>query len=792
MQLRRKSLRLKPSPRPSPGHTGRGGRALALVAVLVSATFSFAAAPAAPSAPPTPAAIDDSIERGRAYLYTLQNPDGTWEEQAIPPTVKPTDTKGTYDDAQWGGRTALAVYTLLSLGERPTSDKLQKAIQFLHTSPINSTYGLAVKLQVWSSLPQTAEVKKSLRRDAAMLLSYKKNTGQNFIVWDYAAPDTTRAKQYTLGYLATAGWGLAAANDVDYEVPPDIWRAVERTLTSSQTADGAWRLKFEADTSKATLAKPLRMYDSANSAATLQIAQDFSRTDAAPRGNVGSPALEKAIDWIAKNYNQEASTDPSVGAENINRRLYGIEQVALATGLRRFGSHDWYAEGSAWFLDKQTKKAGNWGVTSRSGTDYRLIDTCWALLYLQHGRVPLAMAKLDYSDASDNPKKALWNQRPRDAANVVRWIGRSIERELRWQIIDPSDSLEAMLESPVLYLPGGDTLMLKADAKAKLKAYVENGGLIFAVADGGNPAFSKSVERLALDLFPGNEWRDLPDTHPLFASQMYKRQSFKTRPLVRGLSNGVRELVILVPAGDPAKTWQLRGGKTNTDAWQLAANVVSYAVEKTHFYTRGSTWLTPETTKKPTKAITVGRLKYNGKWDAEPQAWPQFIKYAQARDLAVTLKTIEPGDKLDGIDVIYCSGPTAFTLDDATRDTVKAYLDAGGRLIFEAAGGNGAFAASAQAELTRWYGADSIVPLPPTHAIYGDKLAVAFRSFNMASIDKPNEPQFRAIEKNGKAIALLSREDLTAGLLGVNTDGITGYTPESARAVLLRVLTKIK
>ncbi|HEX8323234.1 MAG TPA: DUF4159 domain-containing protein [Tepidisphaeraceae bacterium] len=761
---------------------------------MVVATGPAPAAAPTPFVAPDAAAIADSIDKGKAYLYSIQNPDGTWEDEAKPPDMPKDnkDGKATADESQWGGRTALAVYTMLTLGDRATDEKLKKAIAFLHTSPdITSTYGLALKCHVWSSLPQTAEVKKSLRRDASMLVSYRKVTGQNYTVWDYTGPDAIRAKNYSLMSLQTAGWGLAAAADADYEVAPDVWKGIERTLLASQTAEGGWYYHFAADEPKSTFAKPLSMYATAGNGAVLQIAQDFTRTDSGARGNVSTPAMEKVAAWMAKNFDP-----PDTGAggysENMNRRLYGIELFSLATGLRRFGEHDWYAKGSEFFVRQQAKKAGSWGVTSRAGTDYRLIDTCWALLYLQQGRVPVALAKLDYSAASENPKQATWNQRPRDAANLVRWIGRATERELRWQIVTPTDSLDALLEAPVLYLAGGDALTLKADAKAKLKAYVEHGGLILAVADGGVPAFSKSVERLALELFPGNEWRDLNDAHPIFANQMYKRNAFKSRPLVRAISNGVRELFVLIPAGDPAKTWQVRGGRTTPDAWQLAANVVSYAVDKSRYFARGTTWLTPPSVVTPKNKMTIGRLKYAGPWDPEPAAWPQFTRHALARDWAVTVRPIEAGKAIDGVDVLHVTGTTAFTFDEPTRTALKTYLDAGGRVIFEAAGGSAAFAASAQAELTRWYGADAVVSLPPTHKLYGEKLAVSFRGFNLASIENPTQPQFRAVEKDGRVVALLSREDLSAGLLGVPTDGITGYSPESARAVLLRVMTKWK
>ena len=756
----------------------------------VIAALLFAAV--ARAAPPTPETIDAAIKKGVEFLYSQQKDNGTWEVDDAPPPPGPVKTPGTLENHgtsdynQYGGRTAVAVYALLEAGESPTDPRLKKAIDHLRTTSVVSVYPLSLRCQVWGDLPPTDENKQALRRDAGLILAQKKMTKDKFLVWDYAQMATPRFN-YSLNNVQQAAWGLATAAELNYEVPAEVWKQIDKTFDAAQLPDGGFTAIIPG---KNPPKSGPSVYSTATGVSALYLAQDFSRADAyaAPKGNVANPQIDKGIDWIAKRLAD--NTEETGGNASAHRRWYGIGIVALASGQRKLNDQDWYDLGSTDILKRQSR-AGYWGSRNEN-IDFRTIDTSWALLFLQRGRVPVVFNKLNYASASVDPNKALWNQRPRDAANLTKWIGRQTERDLRWQTVTLEDSVDALLESPVLYVAGGDALNLKDDAKAKLKTYAEQGGLIFAHADAANAAFAKSVEKLGLELFPGSEWRDVPDSHPIFATQAYKRSAFKGKTPLRALGNGVRELIVLAATGDPAKTWQLKSGRINADAWQLPADVLSYSVDKSHFFPRGTGWRVADSPLTGHHTFTVGRLKYAGTWDAEPAAWVEFAKYAKARDWAIKTTTFDAGAAIKDVDAVYVSGTRAFTFDEATRTAIKTYLDAGGRIFFEAAGGNDAFAASARAELTRWYGADAIKPLPADHALFGEKPKVSYRLYRPGGLEAPSGPQLFAVETGGRVVALLSGQDFSAGLVGVQTDGIIGYTPESARALLLRVLSRWK
>ena len=128
------------------------------------------------------------------------------------------------------------------------------------------------------------------------------------------------------------------------------------------------------------------------------------------------------------------------------------------------------------------------------------------------------MNKLDYSAArragvggrggapraaTTDDKEPHWNQRPRDVANVARWTGRQIERELNWQIVNLDAPVDDLHDAPILYIAGNQKLDFSDEQEAKLKQFVEQGGLILGNADCGSANFvERRSRRWATRLFP--------------------------------------------------------------------------------------------------------------------------------------------------------------------------------------------------------------------------------------------------------------------------------------------------
>ena len=102
------------------------------------------------------------------------------------------------------------------------------------------------------------------------------------------------------------------------------------------------------------------------------------------------------------------------------------------------------------------------------------------MLFLARGRAPVLINKIQY----DGP----WNQRPRDVANFVRWMGTQTERQrdINWQISNLDISEADLHDAPFLYLSGNKALNLKSEQIEKLKQFAQHGGMLLFNSDCGS------------------------------------------------------------------------------------------------------------------------------------------------------------------------------------------------------------------------------------------------------------------------------------------------------------------
>ena len=65
---------------------------------------------------------------------------------------------------------------------------------------------------------------------------------------------------------------------------------------------------------------------------------------------------------------------------------------------------------------------------------------------------------------------------------------------------------------------------------------------------------------------------------------------------------------------------------------------------------------------------------------------------------------------------------------------------------------------------------------------------VEYRSFARKVLGNIKQPQIKGIEVGGKTRVLFSAEDLSVGLVGMPIDGINGYEPEVATAIMGNII----
>ena len=740
--------------------------------------------------------IDKAIARGVRNLYREQNDRGTWE---VVPARQTTIRGDSVSSGQWGGLTALSTYTLLACGENPRDERVEKAIDFLMDAEIVGNYALGCRAQVWPYLPTTKEnddpVRQAALRDAKLLFAAVQKQGKAKGLYDYLGAQRDRIDLSVSQYGVLGMWACSEF----VEVQPGYWREVEQAWLRWQQPDGGWAYNGQPKVGGKT-PKPVTASMTAAGIATLYLTQDFlvAGQPAQTRGNLKNPAIDKAMGLMIAGYPEligQAEQTPFTRYGGGLYTLYGVERIGVASGLKYFGDVNWYEAGARHVL-KQQKADGSWG---------RVSDTCFALLFLSRGREPVMMNKASYA-VEPKPGRTVeghWNQRPRDVANVARWVGKTGERTLNWQIIDlAAGDVRDLHDAPILFLAGNQPLRLTEDARAKVKRYLLEGGMLVLNPDGNSSRFEKEAVDLGTQMFEaeGFTWRTLPDDHPIFTNQQYKTANWRRQPQVRALSNGVRELIVMLP-GDMAASWQTYDTRKEED-FQLASNLYLYAIDKDQTYFKGDTHLeVPDEDAEVKKTLKVARVRYDGNWNPEPAAFEQLATYAlNEYGLKLEVEAVDLAElDMETRPVAHLTGAGEVT-DESLAPVLKAFVEQGGALVIDAAGGDPAFTTSIERILAEAFGPERLAELtddtlPGDHPLYAEGGELGDVGFRLFAEDKVigalDRPRLRGFEVDGELRVIYSPEDLTNGVLGAPVDGIYGYRPSSAKKLMTKALLHV-
>jgi Domain of unknown function (DUF4159) len=726
----------------------------------------------------TPEQIQSAIDNAKAYIYGEQN-HGNWERQQKRPTDAeihasegPSTTGG-----QWGGLTALATYALLAGGDSPSDPRLAGAIKFLHDADIAGVYALGCKTQMYQFLPQSTQTRHDAQNDAKKLQKAMITGGEAAGLYDYLL-DSTRTNRVDHSVSQYGVLGMWACERAGAEVPSKYWQAVETAWKRDQDASGGWAYHATGEAGH-----PISASMTAAGTATLFITQDYLHMDNGVqcKGTAPTPAIDNGLKWMAANFDKLLNDDAERHGPYYT--LYGVERIGVASGLKYFGTVDWFDHGADYLVENQ-RRNGNW-----TGG---LPNTCFALLFLSRGRAPVVFNKLQYTI---NSKPANWNQRPRDVANFVHWMSRETERDLNWQIVNLSGESRDLHDAPVLYIAGSEALHFTADEENKLRQFCEDGGLILGQADCGSFAFANTFRKLGSTLFHSYEFRELPAGSPIYTNEQYLRSKWKSHPSVMALSNGVRELMVLLPNGDPAKFWQLQEVSGHEEDFQLADNIFLYAVDKQNLLVKGKRYVMTVDPKITTdRSITVARLQYESNWDPEPGGWRRLAAILHNQnhvDLKTPTVKLGSGELEKTAKIAHLTGTARFQLTAAERDELKHFVQNGGMLIIDAAGGSSEFATSAEAELAAIFPdaakqlGDPLPASDPLFNLAGLKITkFDYRPYARQMIGTVTGPRVKAIAVDHHLAVYYSREDLSAGLVGEPMDGIIGYDPATATAIV--------
>lgn len=560
--------------------------------------------------------------------------------------------------------------------------------------------------------------------------------------------------------------GVWAGEEAGVPVPSDFWRTARDHWEQTQGRDGSWAYR-DASIDPGTLSM------TAAGMASLFVAHDRLDAPDLPE-NIGTeqascpPALQNALDWC-----QQGGHVLRLDGQSRGYTLYGLERIGLASGFKYLGDLDWYRYHASQLVNHQSDN-GSWGDE---------IETAYALLFLARGRQPIMMNKLSFAGH--------WANHWRDAANLAHFAGKELERPIGWQVVPSDRDWSDWSDAPILYIASHIAPKLEAEEVDNIRRFALAGGVIFTHADDGQPGFNQWARDLAKRLFPDHPLAPLPPNHDLF-SILYK---LNPRPPLEGVSNGVRLLMVHCPT-DIAINWHPQLATQHPLELQTGVNLFLYASGREELQHRLVDVNLPEPADAKVHPIRVARLQYgdddDARWDPEPMAWSLFGRWFARQtghhlDVAVGRATMLNGSHPPPLATL--TGTEAFDLPEPEIAALRNYVNNGGTLLVDAAGGRKAFAQSARQLLDRafpeakWSTPDSSHPL--LHAtLHGmsDVAEPVLRPYARQGGRASSE----SLEwfTSGKGRVIFSPLDLTAGILATPTWGIRGYEPADARALV--------
>jgi hypothetical protein len=753
----------------------------------------------------------DAIIEG---LYRHQDPDRHWDPVTMP--------GGESTNQHLGGYTALVCLALITAGESYQDERLQGPLRDLEAAPLKGTYAVATRALIWAALPDRFNA--NLARDAQWLLnSYNVEAAG----WDYKArpTGTITAPSPSIRHFGTLALWEAAKRG--HRVPPGILQSIEQVTLQTQDMNGAWHYKNESGPSGSMTAAGLVTLAITDELLHAREAIDLKRDMNTHRHR----AAEAGLAWLDEQFTSHRTPgDTSRGSKFPLYWLYAVERVGLAQGMTRLGRFDWFREGAATIRKRLFDETAD-GVRLKAaygpgGKSAALRELGFALLFLSRGSAPVAVNKLEVDGGR-------WNNRPRDVANLCRSLSDEHETLLHWQTVTVDDA--GVHDAPVLYIASDDALPMLAPHRPEirefgrraadylkrrrtgtlqpgeraprppsipaidpLRRFLESGGTIVAVNEGRGKAFAESMRDLGTVLNPGIEWTKPGPDHWIY-NEPFKVRG--TRPRIELYGTGVREWIVLVPAGDLSSTLQSTSKKTPANMMTLM-NLHARAsgmLDTPHRLDLTSS--TPGSGRHEAPACRIRQVVHDGQWRAEPMAIRHLADALNAGGVPTDARATRLDARTDfnGIDCLLISGTNDTSLSSTIWTAIERYLrETDGLVLFEHAGGGdgGIFAARAEQDAMARF-SQPVRSLERAPIVTGDGIpgatdcsSATWQPYSITEIfgEATDDSRLRGMMIDGEPRLLFSREDLTHALLDRPRWGVHGYSNAAAHALLANVM----
>jgi len=344
--------------------------------------------------------IDQAIEKGVGYLKAHYGKWKPWTQENRSMRVD-----------------ELVLWTLVHAGVSESDPAFQDLLKSMLESELRTTYLVSLQALILEEI-ERVHYQERIAQCAQFLVDNQSSDGQ----WSYGEP-TPYLKEVPTGNggedVATSGGkdasgkrekpkvrrhitikqkrrmppggdnsnsqyailGLRACFDAGIVLPRDVVLKGKKWWESAQNKDGGWCYRGRGD-------RPSWGSMSAGAVGSLAIYR-YLLGEKNPQAD---PSVRAGLRWLADHFsvveNPGEMKHADSGAWHYYYYLYALERSAILCGVDKMGSHWWYEEGAEVLLKRQNDD-GSWVSTEKTGSEYHIWDTCFAILFLRRATRPL-------------------------------------------------------------------------------------------------------------------------------------------------------------------------------------------------------------------------------------------------------------------------------------------------------------------------------------------------------------------------------------------------------------------
>jgi hypothetical protein len=761
---------------------GRGGPAFR-AGVLALAGLCALSPPAL--AKVTDAQVLQAINRGKEWLISQQK------------------ANGSFGGGHGQGESCLAFMTLAYMGMHPNREVMAKALTFhMNLNPdadMGGRQGYALPIRVMGLSyvhdellgEKRAAVRRRMLEDVLRFKIGQTPDGG----WRYPLQPNSGWDFSVTQWPILAMW---EASLVGIEVPAEPLHKARELYYAKQNRDGGYAYQSGGSVGSMTAAGLASLYIIGD---VLEPGSGCPCMGGRSRRTVSETdrRVDLALDWLSKEFLPDRS--PRGGHSDDLYWLYCVERVGIAAGYKRFGTHNWYEEGAAYLVKKQNANGswkGRWGEVS---------GTCFALLFLFKGRAPVLFNKLKFDGA--------WNVHRRDLANLTHYFSRAAREQVyHWQIVDLQAPLDELHDAPILYISAESVPKWTDPEKQKLRQFTDTGGTILFEASCGNTAVRSWFTGFAQEVWPEWPLKKIAQDDPLWGGTpgTPPMHPIKTQPDWFSVHDGIRP-VVFFSADDISCAWQMRAHAAKEYLFKLGINLYAYATDGAPKRFKLTERGVPRAADKyagPLKAggrttLRIARVRHAGNWEVGANYGGLEQAAAGLKAAGVTADVTGPkavpfneggvpATGLAGYHAAYLAGSGPFTLTQAEREGLKAFIAGGGLLWFEAAMGAPEFDQALQKLVGQMGWKLEVLPL--THALLTGRMGAALGHNLVARVEfrksirigRLPRAELIGVYADGRLIGVYSPLDVMFAIKPYEAYKCRGYLPQDAEAVAANIL----